>query len=287
MAPTLYDKDVEAGTERDWVWFHPIPSYQSIDTAERKWVRTYKWTLGPEGEPVPHQRDVDTTTESVRREQDVQSTGSTDVPDILCENIPYIRRGSIVLFHSPTRGAWAVKRVIGLPGDRIRPLPRPKRRDDLGEIIKRRPYTSDRRGFGTDSPLLSGKGDDSETEKTENIADGAGPSGPQELDAEGYMTVPYHHVWVEGDNQRKSFDSNDWGVLSKTMIHAKADHIVLPMIFFQELKHWAGIDSSSPYASRRRRRDWEDDGWEKRVGDRVLKRPDNETAAEMVPTQWA
>ncbi|KAI9669301.1 MAG: hypothetical protein M1831_000336 [Alyxoria varia] len=287
MAPTLRDESVEAGTKRDWVWFHPIPPYQAVDTTERKWLRTYGWTVGPDGVPSPLRRPVNTTTEPVRREEDVQGNDETDEPDILYENIPYVRRGSIVLFRSPTVGGWAVKRVIGLPGDRIRPLPRPKGRDDLGETIKRRPYVNDRsQGFSADSPLFSGKSDDSETGKTEDNANRASPSDPSQPDSDGYITVPYHHVWVEGDNQEKSLDSNDWGVLSKTMIHAKADRILLPIDPFHRLKHWAEVSFNGPRVCPRRRRDWEDDGWEGRVGDRLIKRPDDETAAEMVPAQW-
>ncbi|KAF1994499.1 LexA/Signal peptidase [Amniculicola lignicola CBS 123094] len=36
------------------------------------------------------------------------------------------------------------------------------------------------------------------------------------------ILVPYNHIWVEGDNWRKSYDSNDFGPVSKALIDGKA-----------------------------------------------------------------
>ncbi|KAF2261317.1 LexA/Signal peptidase, partial [Lojkania enalia] len=43
--------------------------------------------------------------------------------------------------------------------------------------------------------------------------------------ADGAVVVPYGHVWVEGDNWRKSFDSNDFGPISKALIDGKATRV--------------------------------------------------------------
>ena len=40
------------------------------------------------------------------------------------------------------------------------------------------------------------------------------------------LVVPYGHMWVEGDNWRESFDSNDFGPISKGLIDGKAVGVV-------------------------------------------------------------
>lgn len=38
----------------------------------------------------------------------------------------------------------------------------------------------------------------------------------------GKVVVPFGHVWVEGDNWRRSYDSCDFGPVSKSLIDGKA-----------------------------------------------------------------
>ncbi|KAL9071912.1 MAG: hypothetical protein Q9157_005296 [Trypethelium eluteriae] len=40
--------------------------------------------------------------------------------------------------------------------------------------------------------------------------------------------VPYGHIWVEGDNWRKTRDSNDYGPISKALIIGKPKYIIWP-----------------------------------------------------------
>ncbi|OJD34467.1 mitochondrial inner membrane protease subunit 2 [Diplodia corticola] len=42
------------------------------------------------------------------------------------------------------------------------------------------------------------------------------------------VVVPYNHVWVEGDNWRKTVDSNDFGPIPMGLINGRAEYIVLP-----------------------------------------------------------
>lgn len=42
------------------------------------------------------------------------------------------------------------------------------------------------------------------------------------------VRVPFGHVWVEGDNWRKSLDSNDFGPVSKSMVEGKAVCVAWP-----------------------------------------------------------
>lgn len=107
-----------------------------------------------------------------------------------------LQRGDVVLYHNPrSPESSAVKRVIALGGDTV--------------ILdrRRRPGHND---MGQVNPL--------EITAMRNW-DALG----------GRITVPYGHVWVEGDNWRKSFDSNHVGPISRSMIVGKAATVVLPL----------------------------------------------------------
>ncbi|KAF2722981.1 LexA/Signal peptidase [Polychaeton citri CBS 116435] len=101
-----------------------------------------------------------------------------------------LKRGDIVNFMAPYRPEGnAVKRVIALPGDTVLLDPR------------RRPH-----------------------ESRDDMASG------QLWDSwEGRVTVPWGHVWVEGDNRHYSMDSNTYGPISKSLIVGRAQSIVLPL----------------------------------------------------------
>lgn len=44
----------------------------------------------------------------------------------------------------------------------------------------------------------------------------------------GKVKVPQGHVWLEGDNWRRTMDSNDYGPVSNSMIRGKAVALVWP-----------------------------------------------------------
>ena len=101
-----------------------------------------------------------------------------------------LRRGDVAHFMSPNDPEkFAVKRVIGLPGDTV--LLDPRRRPEVKE-------------------------------------------GPEPLEAKawdswrGRAVVPPGHVWVEGDNWRKSSDSNWYGPVSMSLITGKAVVVLWP-----------------------------------------------------------
>lgn len=58
----------------------------------------------------------------------------------------------------------------------------------------------------------------------ENLSPSASaPSAARAWDSwQGRVTVPQGHVWVEGDNWRKSLDSNDYGPISRSLIVGRA-----------------------------------------------------------------
>jgi signal peptidase I len=48
------------------------------------------------------------------------------------------------------------------------------------------------------------------------------------MESKESILVPWGHVWVEGDNQEHSLDSNDYGPISKSLITGVATHILWP-----------------------------------------------------------
>lgn len=79
------------------------------------------------------------------------------------------------------------------------------------------------------------------------------------------ITVPFAHVWLEGDNAEKSLDSNHYGPISKSLIEGVATKIVFPR-----------FRAGSPR--------WVDDGWEQLSKGRVVRRA---TEDEPIPPEWA
>ncbi|RMX99045.1 hypothetical protein D0868_09746 [Hortaea werneckii] len=102
-----------------------------------------------------------------------------------------IRRGDIVLFSLPGRpDDHGTKRVIATEGDTVILDPRRRPKDDAS---------------GRDLPESTGW--DMYMRRVE---------------------IPPGHVWVEGDNWRKTRDSNWYGPISKSLIQGKATAVVWP-----------------------------------------------------------
>jgi inner membrane protease subunit 2 len=98
-----------------------------------------------------------------------------------------LKRGDVVALRKPSNPEeFAIKRVVGLPGDRI---------------VRVR----------------------NQAEGNEKLASKLGLYAvPKEV------VVPSGHVWVEGDNWRDTFDSNDYGAIPINLITGRAVSIVLP-----------------------------------------------------------
>jgi mitochondrial inner membrane protease subunit 2 len=104
-----------------------------------------------------------------------------------------LKRGDVITFWKPHRpDEVSIKRVVGLEGDTIYPS----------------------RGYATESHTYKGK----------RVGTNDGLPGEENLEGkeEGKVIVPYGHVWVEGDNWRKSYDSCDFGPISKSLIDGRA-----------------------------------------------------------------
>lgn len=105
-----------------------------------------------------------------------------------------VHRGDIVVFQFPRDHAkHYIKRVIGLPGDRIR--------IDRGKV------------FVNDEPLV-------ETYVPRRYADTRSVSE---------LTIPPHEFWVMGDHRVISSDSRDFGTVNESLIDGRASFVYWPM----------------------------------------------------------
>jgi mitochondrial inner membrane protease subunit 2 len=110
----------------------------------------------------------------------------------------HVKRGAVISFAQP-HNPWesSLKRVIGVEGDIV--------------LLDRRRRALRREG--------------------KNGADVGWETGDVEA-----VEVPYGHVWVEGDNWRKSYDSNDFGPISRGLIEGRALKVVWPPSRWGDLK---------------------------------------------------
>ncbi|CAN9351994.1 unnamed protein product [Alternaria alternata] len=109
-----------------------------------------------------------------------------------------VKRGDVVTFWKPHKpGEMGIKRIVAIEGDTVYPT----------------------RGYALDPQVyeasLKGLPDGLVDHDEDSIAARDGPEV-------GKVVVPYGHVWLEGDNWRKSLDSNDFGPVSKGLIQGKA-----------------------------------------------------------------
>lgn len=108
-----------------------------------------------------------------------------------------IRRGDVITFWKPHKpNEISIKRVIGIEGDTVYP----------------------HRGYACDPDVVNG----ARVEGWDGLGSrewALGGDGEVEV---GKVVVPRGHVWVEGDNWRRSFDSCDFGPVSLGLVDGKA-----------------------------------------------------------------
>lgn len=169
-------------------------------------------------------------------------------------------RGAIVVFrtpHAPEREG--VKRIVAIEGDSV------VVRHDFRH--RWRPAIESKQFSGEIIPVLR--------------PTGSTPTGcpyPQQNqsksseDFDVKLTIPYGHVWVEGENPSQSRDSNDYGPISKALIQGLAVGIISPR------SRW-NLDVA-----------WEEDGWRERWRGRGFRWLDEIGKPEMwqldVPEAW-
>jgi len=129
--------------------------------------------------------------------------------------LPYhdVERGDIVVFHHPQPHPFLVKRVVGLPGDRLRIA---DGRVMVNGLVQDEPYAA----F---EPAASNpfRDDFPATVYTDPEVDPLWWRQMQSLTRNGELVVPAGEYFVLGDNRNHSDDSRYWGFVSRQQIVAR------------------------------------------------------------------
>ena len=128
--------------------------------------------------------------------------------------LPYrdVARGDIVVFHHPQH-PYLVKRVVGLPGDRLRIN---EGHATVNGVVLDEPYAAFEPVAGN-----SFRDDFPARVYTDPQVDPAWWKQMQSLTRDGELVVPQGEYFVLGDNRNHSTDSRYWGFVSRQQIVAR------------------------------------------------------------------
>ena len=136
------------------------------------------------------------------------------------------KRGDIVVFFSPVDGTRLVKRVIGLPGDKI------EMKDERllinGQLSQYQPLAAD---IGRDVPSDRFGPRVYAEEKATGMPIHPVTMLPQRLALRtfGPITVPPGKYFMMGDNRDNSNDSRFWGAVDRNRIVGRASMVVISL----------------------------------------------------------
>ncbi|HVC47304.1 MAG TPA: signal peptidase I [Terracidiphilus sp.] len=143
--------------------------------------------------------------------------------------MPYrdVERGDIVVFHHPDP-AYLVKRVIGLPGDRVRIV---NGRVSVNGVPLVEPYA-----VYEPAPQNRFRDDFPGGMYTDPSVDPTWWRELQELTHDGALVVPKDEYFVMGDNRNHSLDSRYWGLVPRDAIVAR------PLVIYFSLRRKSSTD---------------------------------------------
>ena len=133
--------------------------------------------------------------------------------------LPYreVARGDIVVFHHP-RPPFLVKRVVGIPGDRLRI-------EDGRVTVDGRPLDEPYAAFEP-APPSPFRDDFPAKVYTDPLVDPEWWKQMQSLTRDGELVVPEGEYFVLGDNRNHSDDSRYWGFVER------ADIVARPLVIY-------------------------------------------------------
>jgi signal peptidase I len=144
--------------------------------------------------------------------------------------MPYrdVQRGDIVVFHHPEPHPYLVKRVIGLPGDRLRIE---YGRVVVNDVPLNEPYAA----FDPAAPSQLQEKFPSSV-YTDPDVDPEWWKQMQSLIRNGELVIPANEYFVLGDNRNHSFDSRSWGFVPQRAIIAR------PLVIYFSLRRPSTTD---------------------------------------------
>jgi len=138
--------------------------------------------------------------------------------------LPYrqVQRGDIVVFHHPEPHPYLVKRVVGIPGDRIHIE---GGRVNVNGVVLDEPYVA----FEPAAPSQF-RDNFPASVYTDPDVDPEWWRQMQKLTRNGELVVPANDYFVLGDNRNHSYDSRSWGFVPRQAIIAR------PLVIYFSLR---------------------------------------------------
>jgi signal peptidase I len=129
--------------------------------------------------------------------------------------MPYreVARGDIVVFHHPQPHPFLIKRVVGVPGDRLRIE---DGRVAVNGVVQDEPYAAFEPAAGNQF-----RDEFPAKENTDPQVDPLWWRQMERLTRDGALVVPPGEYFVLGDNRNHSSDSRYWGFVSRQQIVAR------------------------------------------------------------------